>query len=649
MEGRRVSRRKPRRNPLYVLFMGLLALSLVLLITVVVLGFKLKSARSDLAAAQTKIEQLRGGSQTGEDGQTVTGEDGSITGENDVSEPTQGDNMSGDNQTGGDTIDWLDLTGHDEVSVKPSTVYDKYYIYYTTGGVNLRSGPGTCYIWNIVYVKELIHDLKKVLPQVRIWMGGPEASYDAVHLMDELPEVELIMQGEGEETFTRLVEACERGTEVCFSEIPGIVLRCSDDTVEVHRPAPLMNLDDIPFSYGDLSGLEHRIIYYESSRGCPFSCSYCLSSIDKKVRFRSLSLVTRELQFFLDRKVPQVKFVDRTFNCKKSHSMAIWQYLLDHDNGITNFHFEISSDLLDDDELALMKQMRPGLIQLEIGVQTTNLVVVKEIRRTMDLDKVARRVAQVNTFGNIHQHLDLIAGLPYEDIESFHRSFNDVYKMEPEQLQLGFLKVLKGSYMEEMKQKYGLLSQSKPPYEVLRTNWLSYEEVIRLKGVEEMVEVYYNSGQFRRTMKCLSQEWGDAFDLYDRLAAFYEEEGLNGVSHNRLARYEILYLFIQKWGNKEISYQDLLIYDLYLRENVKSRPSFAPDPSEWKNETKQFFIREAKERRYLKGYEAYDSRQMAKMAHLEQMEDGSFVLFDYKNRDALFGNAAAFSISQDEI
>lgn len=608
----------------------------------------------------------------------------------------------------------------------------------------------SCYIWNIVYVKELIHDLKKVLPQTRIWLGGPEASYDAVRLMGELPEVELIMQGEGEETFTRLVEACERGgdmnaqgllddgadsqsanqsnnktgqsfrmdgqkgslqlensvmensaaenrVEVCFSEIPGIVLRCSDGTVEVHRPAPLMNLDDIPFSYGDLSGLEHRIIYYESSRGCPFSCSYCLSSIDKKVRFRSLSLVTKELQFFLDRKVPQVKFVDRTFNCKKSHSMAIWQYLLDHDNGITNFHFEISSDLLDDDELALMKQMRPGLIQLEIGVQTTNPVVVKEIRRTMDLDKVARRVVQVNAFGNIHQHLDLIAGLPYEDIESFHRSFNDVYKMEPEQLQLGFLKVLKGSYMEEMKQKYGLLSQSKPPYEVLRTNWLSYEEVIRLKGVEEMVEVYYNSGQFRRTMKRLSQEWGDAFDLYDRLAAFYEEEGLNGVSHNRLARYEILYRFIQEYENQEkkianradgrilvnenalkmeedaaskqvlrtlvkdkpeqagnvsineTSYQALLIYDLYLRENVKSRPSFAPDPSEWKNETKQFFMREAKERRYLKGYEAYDSRQMAKMTHLERMEEGNFVLFDYKNRDALFGNAAAFSISRDEI
>ena len=511
----------------------------------------------------------------------------------------------------------------------------------------------SCYIWNIVYVKDLIHDLKKVLPKVRIWLGGPEASYDAVRLMKELPEVELIMRGEGEETFTNLIKACEKDSDI--DDITGIVLRLGNGTVKVNRPAPLMNLDDIPFSYGDLSGLEHRIIYYESSRGCPFSCSYCLSSIDKKVRFRSLSLVKKELKFFLDRKVPQVKFVDRTFNCKKSHSMAIWQYLLDNDNGVTNFHFEISSDLLDDDELALMKKMRPGLIQLEIGVQTTNQTVIKEIRRTMDLDKVAMRVAEVNSFGNIHQHLDLIAGLPYENIESFHQSFNDVYKMEPEQLQLGFLKVLKGSYMEEMKNEYGLLSQSKPPYEVLKTKWLSYEEVIRLKGVEEMVEVYYNSGQFRNTMKQIAAEWGDAFDLYDGLAAYYEKKGLNGVNHNRMARYEILYKFIQEYEknrNTDIkctSYPDLLMYDLYLRENVKSRPSFATDPSEWKNETKQFFINEAKNRRYLKGYEAYDSRQMAKMAHLEKMQDGHFVLFDYMNRDALFGNAAAFSISKDEM
>ena len=505
----------------------------------------------------------------------------------------------------------------------------------------------SCYIWNISFVRELIRDLVKILPKTAFWAGGPEVSYDAEKFLTEMPEMTGVMVGEGEKTFHDLLEFYIDGKD-SLEEISGIAYRTGDKIIH-NGWRELMYLSAIPFVYEHLEKFENRIIYYESSRGCPFSCSYCLSSIDKKLRFRDLELVKKELQFFLDHRVPQVKFVDRTFNCKHEHAMTIWKYILEHDNGVTNFHFEISADLLREEEMELMSQMRPGLIQLEIGVQTTNPVVVKEIRRTMDLDKVARRVAQVNAFGNIHQHLDLIAGLPYEDIESFHRSFNDVYKMEPEQLQLGFLKVLKGSYMEEMKQKYGLLSQSKPPYEVLRTNWLSYEEVIRLKGVEEMVEVYYNSGQFRRTMKCLSQEWGDAFDLYDRLAAFYEEEGLNGVSHNRLARYEILYLFIQKWGNKEISYQDLLIYDLYLRENVKSRPSFAPDPSEWKNETKQFFMREAKERRYLKGYEAYDSRQMAKMAHLERMEDGSFVLFDYKNRDALFGNAAAFSISQDEI
>ena len=514
----------------------------------------------------------------------------------------------------------------------------------------------SCYIWNLTYVEEICREIKKVMPQIIIWIGGPEVSYDGVKVLERLPEVDGVMKGEGEQTFCDLLHFYQNKTADGLQNMKGIVYREQTGQIVENEWRKTMDLSKVPFVYENMELFEHKIIYYETSRGCPFSCSYCLSSIDKCLRFRDLELVKKELQFFIDHKVPQVKFVDRTFNCKHDHAMTVWRYIKEHDNGITNFHFEVAADVLKDDEIELISDMRPGLIQLEIGVQTTNPVVVKEIRRTMDLDKVARRVAQVNTFGNIHQHLDLIAGLPYEDIESFHRSFNDVYKMEPEQLQLGFLKVLKGSYMEEMKQKYGLLSQSKPPYEVLRTNWLSYEEVIRLKGVEEMVEVYYNSGQFRCTMKCLSQEWGDAFDLYDRLAAFYEEKGLNEVSHNRLARYEILYRFIQKWRKQaeifsidETSYQDLLMYDLYLRENVKSRPSFAPDPSEWKNETKQFFMREAKERRYLKGYEAYDSRQMAKMAHLERMEDGSFVLFDYKNRDALFGNAAAFSISQDEI
>ena len=519
----------------------------------------------------------------------------------------------------------------------------------------------SCYIWNILYVKELVRNLKKVMPGVHIWLGGPEVSYDAEKVLSELPEAELVMLGEGEETFRQLVELAERtGADErelqwkkSLASIRGITYRTEEGNLCTTGPAPLMNLDELPFSYENLEGLEHRIIYYESSRGCPFSCSYCLSSIDKKVRFRSPELVKKELGFFLERKVPQVKFVDRTFNCKKSHSMEIWRYLLEHDNGVTNFHFEVSADLLDEEELALIGQMRPGLIQLEIGVQTTYPETIAEIRRRMDLEKLAANVAAVNERKNVHQHLDLIAGLPFETLERFQQSFDDVYRMEPEQLQLGFLKVLKGSYMAEMAKTYGIKYQSQPPYEVLSTRWLSYGDLILLKGVEEMVEVYYNSGQFRAVIKKLETEFASPFSLYESLARYYEEKGLTGISHNRLARYEILYDFIRELpageGRRSETYRDLLMYDLYLRENVKSRPSFAGDLTSCKEQVKQFFIKEAAEPLYLRGYEGYDSRQLAKMAHLEPMGDGSYVLFDYKNRDAMFGNAKAFHLTAEQV
>lgn len=567
----------------------------------------------------------------------------------------------------------------------------------------------SCYIWNILYVLEIIRDLKKVLPDVKIWLGGPEVSYDAVTILERETAVDGIMIGEGEETFCRLAEGYLRSlmpgskpekTEGKTAEktaekivdktaeekqadflykIPGLAFRAEDGSAVLTPPAPLMDLNEIPFSYGDLSGLEHRIIYYESSRGCPFSCSYCLSSIDKTVRFRNMELVKRELAFFLEHKVPQVKFVDRTFNCRKDHALAIWRFLAENDNGITNFHFEISSDLLDEEELAVLKEMRPGLIQLEIGVQTTNPQTIGEIRRRMDLEKVKNAVVQVNGFRNIHQHLDLIAGLPFEDYESFGRSFDEVYAMEPEQLQLGFLKVLKGSYMEEKTADYGLSYRSCPPYEVLSTRWLSFEDVIRLKGVEEMVEVHYNSGQFRNTVRALQREFPSPFAMYEALARYYEREHLDVVNHSRLARYEILSAFIKETlmlgGSRERTgsnageeidgrgiegkgvdgkgitevletYRDLLMYDLYLRENVKSRPSFARDQGPYKHVIKQFFISEGEEPVYLTGYEGYDSRQMSKMAHIEVMGDGTLILFDYKHRDALLGNARAVRLPE---
>ena len=510
----------------------------------------------------------------------------------------------------------------------------------------------SCYIWNISYVLTLARDLQKVLPHVEIWLGGPEVSYRAEALLKEEPHIRGIMMGEGEETFAELVSAYEGGNWEQLFAIAGTAVHQQGEIV-INPMRPPLDMNRIPFVYDNLEQYEHRIIYYESSRGCPFSCSYCLSSIDKSVRFRDLQLVKAELDFFLEHRVPQVKFVDRTFNCKKSHSMAIWHHILDHDNGITNFHFEVSGDILDEEELELLSRMRPGLVQLEIGVQSTNSQTISEIHRTMDLGKLKEVVRRINGFGNIHQHLDLIAGLPYEDYESFTQSFHEVYEMEPEQLQLGFLKVLSGSYMELQKGTYGLRYSGQPPYEVLSTSWLSYGDIVKLKAVEEMVEVYYNSSQYRNTLKLLEKEFDNPFFMFEQLAKYYEEQKLFGISHNRLARYEILHDFIcrkvTQSEEKQQQFVRCLMYDLYLRENVKSRPAFAPDQTSYKGMIKEFFMEEAVRPRYLKGYEQYDSRQMSKIAHLEVMNDGTAVLFDYLNRDPLTYNGTAYVILGEDF
>ena len=515
----------------------------------------------------------------------------------------------------------------------------------------------SCYIWNISYVKVILADIKKVLPDVKIWAGGPEVSYHGEAFLKEEPAVDLVMMGEGEITFAHFLKALLEGEDL--KQVPGLMVRNADGTFTDTGFRQVMDMSQIPFPYAfmDMKELEHRIIYYESSRGCPFSCAYCLSSIDKKLRFRSLDLVLPELEWFLQTKVPQVKFVDRTFNCKKSHAMAIWQYIRDHDNGVTNFHFEIAADLLDKDELDLLSTMRPGLVQLEIGVQSTNEKTLEAIRRKTDIEEIREITETINSWHNIHQHLDLIAGLPWEDLESFKKSFNDVYEMEPEQLQLGFLKVLKGSYMEELIPDCDLLYSAAPPYEVLCTKWLSYGDVLELKDIEEMTEVHYNSRQFTCTLKELEKEFDTPYEMFSFMAGYYNKNHLFGISHSRIARYEILWKIIQerlekngkcetqgKPENGGVSekleqYRDLLMTDLYLRENVKSRPTFARDLSDSKDFVREFFQREEKTPEHLSGYEGYDSRQMAKMAHLEPLRDGTYLLFDYKKRDPLSYNA----------
>ena len=480
----------------------------------------------------------------------------------------------------------------------------------------------SCYIWNISFVRELIRDLVKILPKTAFWAGGPEVSYDAEKFLTEMPEMTGVMVGEGEKTFHDLLEFYIDGKD-SLEEISGIAYRTGDKIIH-NGWRELMDLSAIPFVYEHLEKFENRIIYYESSRGCPFSCSYCLSSIDKKLRFRDLELVKKELQFFLDHRVPQVKFVDRTFNCKHEHAMTIWKYILEHDNGVTNFHFEISADLLREEEMELMSQMRPGLIQLEIGVQSTNPETIRAIHRHMDLKKLEHCVNRVHSFRNIHQHLDLIAGLPYEDYDTFHQSFNDVYQMKPDQLQLGFLKVLKGSLMQKEAEVYGIVYKEKEPYEVLSTNWLTYGEVLKLKMVESMVEVYYNSGQFWHTLEYLVPLEKDAFTFYEKLGSFYEKKGYSEISHSRMRRYEILLEYLKEETDvpTEVATQKML-YDLYLREKLKKRPVFAPDQKQY--ETAVWNYRK--------------NNQVSKTAHIEVFENGTVILFDYEKRDPLSNNA----------
>ena len=531
----------------------------------------------------------------------------------------------------------------------------------------------SCYIWNWKMVQEILAELPKILPETEIWLGGPEVTYDGPGLLKKFPQVTGIMVGEGEATFRELLEkylqeaedeaqpdGLQKSMRIAerFGQIPGLCLASG-----YTAPRELTDLTTLPFLYEDMEPFTNRIIYYETSRGCPYRCSYCLSSIDKKVRLRDISVVKRELQFFLDQKVKQVKFIDRTFNCDHKHAMEIWQYIYEHDNGVTNFHFEISADILREEEIALLNRFRPGLAQLEIGVQSTNPDTIRAIHRVMDVDKLERIVAAIHRGQNIHQHLDLIAGLPYEDYESFGRSFDRVYGMQPEQLQMGFLKVLKGSDMHEHAQEYGIRYLEQPPYEVLYTNWISYGEIRRLKRIEEMVELYYNSGQFTHTLPFLEKAFPGAFAMYEALADFYQEQGYFTNSPARSYRYQILLTFAEQYDSENSGiYRELLTYDMYLRENLKSRPTFAAESTEGiKEDIRQFYQTEEQERSYLPAYVQYDWKQLSRMTHLEPFHypvwdmtelsdfrnreknppaEYRFVLFDYQIRNPLNYEAA---------
>ncbi len=543
----------------------------------------------------------------------------------------------------------------------------------------------SCYIWNVTMVQKIVPELHKLLYRVPVWLGGPEVSFDLEWQMQRFPTVTGIMYGEGERIFAELIAAYAERKNGSFSEINGIVYRDTEARVIINPPAEIMDLDGLPFPYEDIEAFQHRIIYYETSRGCPYSCAYCLSSVEKKLRYRSSDKVYAELQIFLDAGVKQVKFVDRTFNCNHSHAVGILRYIKEHDNGVTNFHFEVAGDLLTQEEIMLIGSLRPGLVQLEIGVQSTNEQTLRAIRRKTDLKLLKFNIRKLLKNGNVHLHLDLIAGLPFENMDSFIRSFNEVYQMGGHELQMGFLKLLHGTPMMRMKEEHDIVCTDFPPYEVLCTKALSYEDVLRLKAVEEMLEIYHNSGQFRLTERFLLSVAGaddpadcdslfaSPFDFYAGLADYYEKNNYPVICSSRERRYVILLEFLTEYFDKIKENSDnifdtvreLLTVDYYLRERAKARPSFAPDEKEQYEKMKEtgadsIADRKTEYRDWLRAvYKKHaeqlnlDVKQIENRSHVEILNNApviqgeslpQIVLLDYRDIDPVTKEAGIIAV-----
>ncbi|MCL2873593.1 MAG: B12-binding domain-containing radical SAM protein [Defluviitaleaceae bacterium] len=443
----------------------------------------------------------------------------------------------------------------------------------------------SCYIWNIKQVLSLVSSIKKIMTDVKIILGGPEVSYEFEPILRDYP-VDVIVIGEGEMAFYNLLKHYVN-SEIGLADISGIAYMTNEGNI-ISSIGEILELNAIPFAYeGGFSELENKIIYYESSRGCPYSCGYCLSGSSSNVRYLNSERVFSDLTRFLNSKVSQVKFIDRTFNSNKYHAMNIWEFLIKNDNKITNFHFEICADLLNFDEIAILKKARKGLFQFEIGIQSTNAQSLKEIGRITNLDKIYENVRLIKELGTIHQHLDLIAGLPYEDYLSFKKSFNEVFAVSPEMLQLGFLKILKGSKIREAAPKHGIIFKDNADYEVLTTSWLTYSEILQLKSIEHVLELFYNSGQFGSSIKYLISFFDSPFEFFERIAEYWNEMEYHGISHSKINLYIKIYDFAISFLNIDETkiIKELLLFDLLSNEKLKSLPDGLPFGKE---ENKEF-------------------------------------------------------------
>ena len=508
----------------------------------------------------------------------------------------------------------------------------------------------SCYIWNISFIRPLIRELKQVLPRTRILLGGPEVSFDPEQILSDTG-ADFILTGEGEESFSQLCLALEQSRPL--DQVPGLVWHSERGTVHNPPPSPL-DLSRLPFVYEDFSLFENRILYYEAQRGCPFSCQYCLSSLEKGVRFQPLDKVFRELQQFLDHRVRQVKFVDRTFNASPSFAITIWRYLHEHDNGVTNFHFELAAELLTPEMLDFLPQVRPGLFQFEIGVQSTHEPTLEAVQRSGSFRRLAEKVQALRKGENIHLHLDLIAGLPYEDFQRFSKSFNDVYALQPEQLQLGFLKLLKGSGLRRDREKLGITAREEAPYEVLFTREMPFSRMLALKDVEAAVDSYYNSCQFRTALDYLCGLAPSPFDFYLGFSAFCRREGAFEKPPSRMERFELLYRYgssLPHCSKTHLAW--LLKFDLCSREKPKKLPGWMPETAE-KQRIYRFYEQPDLLQQLLPEYGGLDPKLISRMAHLEffpfdptgKRKGEAAVLFNYRRTDIL-GNAFTVFLSHE--
>lgn len=400
----------------------------------------------------------------------------------------------------------------------------------------------SCYIWNVDKTLHLAENLKKAKPELKILLGGPEVSYDVIPFMSQHKFIDFIISGEGEAAFSELAEALLSDTQE-YEKIRGLTYRMFGK-IYVNPPAPLLSFETIPFPYLNLVCEEDKVMYYESSRGCPFQCSYCLSSVERKVRTLSMERVKSDLGYFIYKRVKQVKFIDRTFNWDSRRCYEILKYLIACDNGVTNFHFELCGDLLDDELLHLLKRARSGLFQFEIGVQSTNERALRACNRKSDFEKLAENVKRLRELGNIHLHLDLIAGLPYEDYASFRKSFNDVYSLKGHHLQLGFLKLIKGAPLREQVEEHEYVYRGQAPYEIISSKYLPAVSLIRLKKIENLLDLYHNRGGFHHTLNFAITNLAETpFDFYEELADYYYLKGFQHKSHKKEDLYRIFLLY----------------------------------------------------------------------------------------------------------